>query len=456
MGRVHRVPRPDRRRDPAQPAVRRAPRRVRVRHHLRHEQRVRLRLPARQHGVVEATSWCSAGHNFAIVDEVDSILIDEARTPLIISGPAEQSARWYGEFARRGRPAAAAARTARATTRSTSPSAPSRSPSAASAKVEDRLGIDNLYESVNTPLVGYLNNAHQGQGALQARQGLHRQRRRGPDRRRVHRPHPARPPLQRGHAPGDRGQGGRRDQAGEPDPRHDHPAELLPPLREALRHDRYGADRGRRVQQGLQGRRGDHPDPPPDGPRSTSPDVIYKTEKAKFNAVVEDIVERHATGPAGPGRHGLGGELRDPVAAAAPPGHPARGAQREVPRQGGRDHRPGRPQGRGHRRDQHGRPRHRHPARRQPRVPGRGRAAPARPRPGGEPGGVRDGAGGGPARAGRSRATTRPRRSSTPAASTCWAPSGTSPAASTTSCAAAPAGRATRASPGSTCRCRTS
>ncbi|MDT7659487.1 MAG: preprotein translocase subunit SecA [Pseudonocardiales bacterium] len=40
------------------------------------------------------------GHNFAVVDECDSILIDEARTPLIISGPAEQSARWYSEFAR--------------------------------------------------------------------------------------------------------------------------------------------------------------------------------------------------------------------------------------------------------------------------------------------------------------------------------------------------------------------
>src|SRR4029077_13191218 len=40
------------------------------------------------------------GHSFAIVDEVDSILVDEARTPLLISGPAEQSAKWYGEFAR--------------------------------------------------------------------------------------------------------------------------------------------------------------------------------------------------------------------------------------------------------------------------------------------------------------------------------------------------------------------
>src|SRR4030095_4922016 len=40
------------------------------------------------------------GHNFAIVDEVDSILIDEARTPLIISGPAEESTELYYEVDR--------------------------------------------------------------------------------------------------------------------------------------------------------------------------------------------------------------------------------------------------------------------------------------------------------------------------------------------------------------------
>src|ERR1700759_1570830 len=40
------------------------------------------------------------GHKFAIVDEVDSIMIDEARTPLIISGPAEDASKWYKEFAR--------------------------------------------------------------------------------------------------------------------------------------------------------------------------------------------------------------------------------------------------------------------------------------------------------------------------------------------------------------------
>ncbi|HOS19538.1 MAG TPA: preprotein translocase subunit SecA, partial [Clostridia bacterium] len=40
------------------------------------------------------------GHHYAIVDEVDSILIDEARTPLIISGPAEENKKWYPVFAR--------------------------------------------------------------------------------------------------------------------------------------------------------------------------------------------------------------------------------------------------------------------------------------------------------------------------------------------------------------------
>ena len=67
--------------------------RLRRRHHLRHQQRVRLRLPARQHGLPAAGDRVQRGLNFAIVDEVDSILIDEARTPLIISGQAEDTHR---------------------------------------------------------------------------------------------------------------------------------------------------------------------------------------------------------------------------------------------------------------------------------------------------------------------------------------------------------------------------
>ncbi len=78
------------------PAVR--PRPVRLRHHLRHQHRVRLRLPARRHGLVE-DELVQRGHHFAIVDEADSILIDEARTPLIISGPADQPTQWYEAFA---------------------------------------------------------------------------------------------------------------------------------------------------------------------------------------------------------------------------------------------------------------------------------------------------------------------------------------------------------------------
>jgi preprotein translocase SecA subunit len=93
-------------------------------------------------------------HYFAIVDEVDSILIDEARTPLIISGPADQSSRWYQEFARMGplmrRDIHYEVDERKRTVGVTE---------AGVAFIEDQLGIENLYESANTPLVGYLNNA---------------------------------------------------------------------------------------------------------------------------------------------------------------------------------------------------------------------------------------------------------------------------------------------------------
>ncbi|OYC97439.1 preprotein translocase subunit SecA [Microbacterium sp. Yaish 1] len=95
------------------------------------------------------------GHFFAVVDEVDSILIDEARTPLIISGPSSGEAnRWFVEFAR-------VALTLepgvdyevdekKRTVGVLEPGI---------EKVEDYLGIDNLYESANTPLISFLNNS---------------------------------------------------------------------------------------------------------------------------------------------------------------------------------------------------------------------------------------------------------------------------------------------------------
>ena len=86
------------------------------------------------------------GHNFAIVDEVDSILVDEARTPLIISGPADQATKWYSDFAklvtrlkqRRGRATRSRASRRPATTRSTRRSAPS--PSTRPASPRSRTG----------------------------------------------------------------------------------------------------------------------------------------------------------------------------------------------------------------------------------------------------------------------------------------------------------------------------
>ena len=94
------------------------------------------------------------GHYYAIVDEVDSILIDEARTPLIISGMVADSAKWYVTFARMAprlrRDVDYEVDEQKRTIAVLEPGID---------KVEHELGIDNLYDHVNTPLVHYLHNA---------------------------------------------------------------------------------------------------------------------------------------------------------------------------------------------------------------------------------------------------------------------------------------------------------
>lgn len=103
----------------------------------------------------EKADLVQRGHHYAIVDEVDSILIDEARTPLIISGPAEGDVtRWYREFAK----------LVLKLTRDVDYEIDEKKKTAGIldagiAKIEDYLGIDNLYEPTNTALIGYLNNA---------------------------------------------------------------------------------------------------------------------------------------------------------------------------------------------------------------------------------------------------------------------------------------------------------
>src|SRR4051812_32393739 len=245
-------------------------------------------------------AWSAAelvqrGHHFAIVDEVDSILIDEARTPLIISGPAEHSARWYGEFAalvsrlQKGKDGEGdyevdeAKRTIAITERGV-------------ARVEDRLGIDNLYESVNTPLVGYLNNAikakelykrdkdyivNEGGEVLivdeftgrilhgrRYNEGMHQaiEAKEGVEVKQENQTL-ATITLQnyfRLYSKLGGMTGTAQTEAGEFNTVYKVGVVSIPTHRPMIRIDH--------------------------------PDVIYKTEKAKFSAVIEDIAERHATG----------------------------------------------------------------------------------------------------------------------------------------------------------------
>ncbi|MFC5503353.1 preprotein translocase subunit SecA [Lysinimonas soli] len=103
----------------------------------------------------QASDMVQRGHHFAIVDEVDSILIDEARTPLIISGPASGEAnRWFAEFANiANRLIPDVDYEVDEKKRTVGVLEPGIE------KVEDYLGIDNLYESANTPLISFLNNS---------------------------------------------------------------------------------------------------------------------------------------------------------------------------------------------------------------------------------------------------------------------------------------------------------
>ncbi len=113
----------------------------------------------------------SAGHNYAIVDEVDNILIDEARTPLIISGAPEQAADFYAKFAKLAPHMEAGARPEGLDPRAKKQFVADydfeydekhKTVSVSErgvAKAERFLGIDHLYRAENGHLVNHLNNA---------------------------------------------------------------------------------------------------------------------------------------------------------------------------------------------------------------------------------------------------------------------------------------------------------
>ena len=205
------------------------------------------------------------GHAYAIVDEVDSILVDEARTPLIISGPTEDRSGLYVKIDeiikyRRRRRLRARREAARGDLhrpgRREAESAAARGRPAQGRSGRGRHPLPRRERRGGAPpQLG----APRPQDVRKG-QGLHRPQRRSRHHRRVHRPHDAGPALFRGPAPGAGGQGTRQDPAREPDAGLDHLPELLPPLQEARRHDRHGRDRGGGIRRHLRPRGRHHPD----------------------------------------------------------------------------------------------------------------------------------------------------------------------------------------------------
>src|ERR1700722_10058074 len=230
------------------------------------------------------------GHVFAIVDEVDSILIDEARTPLIISGPADEAAQLYYQFAS----------IARTLTRDVDYEVDEEKRhvvplEAGIEKVEKAVGVENIYDSVSS------NYVHQLVKALEAKDLYHRDKdylvaqgevkivdeftgrtlegRRWSDG--LHQAVEAKErvsikeenhtwatvTLQNYFRLYDKlsGMTGTAEtEAGEFAGTYGLPVVPIPTNKEMVRLD--------------------------------EPDLVFKSEEAKFNAVVEDIVERHADG----------------------------------------------------------------------------------------------------------------------------------------------------------------
>ena len=231
--------------------------------------------------------------NYAIVDEVNSILIDEARTPLIISGPAEDSSELYrrvdtviprlGRRLREGRegPPVDLHRDRRRVGRGD----PARR----------RIAARRHQPLCTDPGDGAApcDAGTARPQAVHARRRLHGARRPGRDHRRVHRSRHERPALFRRPAPGARSQGKGRDPAREPDAGLDHLPEPVPHVSQARGHDRHGNDRSRRVRRDLPARGGRIPTNVPVG-RKDADDEIYRTLGDKTRAIVKLIKECQA------------------------------------------------------------------------------------------------------------------------------------------------------------------
>ena len=323
------------------------------------------------------------GHEFAIVDEVDNILIDEARTPLIISGRPEQAADTYYTFARlakqlkgeESKPKLKSLGESKDTSEAEhdyeyDEKHKTVAPTEGGVhRAEQFLGVENLYVSEHGTLVNHLIQSLKAESLykrdkdyavidgevkiideftgriLEGRrwsEGLHQAIE-----------------AKEGVAI-----------------KAENQTLATITLQNYFRlYDKLSGMTGTAlteatgVHEDLRDAGGRDPDQPADGPRRPQrPDLQDQAGQVEGRRQRDQGAQRG--GPADPRRHGLGRDLGDALRAAQAQRHRARRPQRQARARParGRDDRPGGPDRRGHDRDQHGRPRRRHQARRRPRA----------------------------------------------------------------------------------------
>ena len=398
--------------------------------------------------------YVQRGHNFAIVDEVDSILIDEARTPLIISGPAEESTDKYyriDTIIPKLKPGARITGDKKAEERAElektgdyivdEKAKTVTLTEMGMAHSERLLGMKNLWDPSNMDVLHHVNQGLRAHTLFQRDVDY---------------------VVKDGQVaivdeftgrlmPGRRWSDGLH-QAVEAKEKvkieRENQTLATITFQNYFRmysklggHDRHGRDRGRRVRQDLQARGALHPDQPAPDPRR-EPGRRLPDRAREVRGRAQGDRGAPPVRPAGARGHDLDREVGAPVDPAQEGRHQARGAERQVPRARGRDGGPGGPLRRRHDRDEHGRPRHRH-------HPGR-RAGPPRQ--------------GGPRRQGARPRHARPRPSGTRPRSRCTGRGRPSSSASCSSASSRPRSGARspsatwgswHRSPGTTRRCTT-
>ena len=176
------------------------------------------------------TDMAQRGHYFSIVDEVDSILVDEARTPLIISGAVDDKSELYvavdkiiPKLVDEDVELDEKQRTATLTEQG-------NDHIEELLREADLLKGETFYDIENVSVVHHVNQAIKAHKLFQRDRDYIVKNDAGGDHRRVHRPHDGGQALVRRPAPGGRSQGRLHHPAGKPDPGLGHLPELFPAL----------------------------------------------------------------------------------------------------------------------------------------------------------------------------------------------------------------------------------